>query len=104
MTIIELSRIAVKGYIIFLIIINCEAHMGVLLHFFYNKQGTNSIRVDIKFFSATPLDRELLVQRPRQRFFWPMCYLLRMRYFCLRVLLAHIDKKRERRRIEKGRD
>ena len=34
MTIIELSRIAVKGYIIFKIMINCEVHMGVLLHFF----------------------------------------------------------------------
>lgn len=34
MTIIELSRIAVRGYIIFLITIKSEVLMGVLLHFF----------------------------------------------------------------------
>lgn len=80
MTIIELSRIAFKGYIIFKIVINCEVHMGYY-YYFCNKQGTNSIRVDIKFLSAILLNRKLLVQRPRQGFFWNMGYLSRMRYF-----------------------
>lgn len=43
--------------------------MGVLLHFFYNKQGTNSIRVDIKFFQLLYLIENYLYGGQDRDFF-----------------------------------
>lgn len=69
MTIIELSRIAVRGYIIFLITIKSEVLMGVLLHFFIIRRAPTASVLTLNYFQLLYLIENYLCRGQDRDFF-----------------------------------